>query len=152
MKEDQDKIQELDRFRLLSAGGDLGDVAQFTEYIQRNNLILGGYDQGEGPSLYYIDYLGSLHMMKYTAQGYAAYFVLSTLDRLYRPNMNLEEALEVLRACLDEMGRRFLLKQRHFMVKIADERGVRVLENAFVDASGTPTSSVTGAAAAAATS
>jgi 20S proteasome subunit beta 4 len=36
MKEDQDKIQELDRFRLLSAGGDLGDVAQFTEYIQRN--------------------------------------------------------------------------------------------------------------------
>ncbi|BAM79795.1 20S core proteasome subunit beta 4 [Cyanidioschyzon merolae strain 10D] len=188
MKEDQDKIQELDRFRLLSAGGDLGDVAQFTEYIQRNvhlyelragtslstrqiahfirgelaralrerpyeiNLILGGYDQGEGTSLYYIDYLGSLHMMKYTAQGYAAYFVLSTLDRLYRPNMNLEEALEVLRACLDEMGRRFLLKQRHFMVKIADERGVRVLENAFVDASGTPTSSVTGAAAAAATS
>ncbi|KAF6001470.1 hypothetical protein F1559_001629 [Cyanidiococcus yangmingshanensis] len=164
MKEDQDKILELDRFRLLSAGGDLGDAAQFTEYIQRNvhlyelragiplsthqvahfvrgelaralrerpyeiNLILGGYDPNVGPSLYYIDYLGSLHKMPFTAQGYSAYFVLSTLDRLYRPGMDLEEALNVMRACLAEMGRRFLLQQRQFMVKVADANGVRRLE------------------------
>jgi 20S proteasome subunit beta 4 len=167
MKEDQDKILELDRFRLLSAGGDLGDAAQFTEYIQRNvqlyelragmplsthqiahfvrgelsralrerpyeiNLILGGYDPNVGPSLYYIDYLGSLHKMPFTAQGYSAYFVLSTLDRLYRPDMDLETALQVMRACLAEMGRRFLLQQRKFLVKITDANGVRRLDDIF---------------------
>lgn len=34
------------------------------------NLLLAGYDEGVGPSLYYIDYLGSMHSMNMAGTGY----------------------------------------------------------------------------------
>ena len=34
------------------------------------NLLLAGYDEGVGPSLYYIDYLGTLHRMNMAGTGY----------------------------------------------------------------------------------
>ena len=38
------------------------------------NVLLGGYDEGKGGSLYTMDYLGSLHKVNHGAQGYAQYF------------------------------------------------------------------------------
>jgi 20S proteasome subunit beta 4 len=56
------------------------------------NLLIGGVDQSL-PSLYYIDYLGSMHKMNYAVHGYASYFLLSVLDRLYTKDMTLEQVI-----------------------------------------------------------
>ncbi|KAA8497141.1 Proteasome subunit beta type-2-B [Porphyridium purpureum] len=163
MKEDMDKIMELDRHRLLCMAGEPGDVAQFTEYVQKNvhlyqlrtgvsqstraianftrnelakslrknpysvNLLLGGYDQHDGPEVFYLDYLGTLHKMPFSAQGYCAYFILATLDRYYKPNMSEQEALEVMRKAIDEVRIRFLIKQPDFLIKVVDKNGIRTV-------------------------
>lgn len=48
------------------------------------NMLLAGYDEHVGPSLYYLDYLATLHKMDFSALGYASFFVLSTLDRHWK--------------------------------------------------------------------
>ena len=48
------------------------------------NILAGGYDAApnvDGPMLYSCDYLGTLVKLSFAAEGYAQYFVLSTLDR-----------------------------------------------------------------------
>ena len=45
------------------------------------NMILVGYDEDAGPSLYHIDYLGGMHKMNYGAHGYGGFFVSSLMDR-----------------------------------------------------------------------
>lgn len=49
------------------------------------NLLLAGYDDADGPGLYYMDYLASLAKAPFAAHGYGAYLTLSILDRHYRP-------------------------------------------------------------------
>lgn len=36
------------------------------------NFLLAGYDEQDGPSLYLIDYLGSMHNMNMAGTGYGA--------------------------------------------------------------------------------
>lgn len=36
----------------------------------QTNLMLAGYDEKVGPSLYLIDYLGSMHSMNMAGTGY----------------------------------------------------------------------------------
>eukprot|EP00871_Galdieria_phlegrea_P005104 jgi/Galph1/5595/GphlegSOOS_G4220.1 len=155
MKDDVDKILELDSHKTLAMGGEPGDFVQFTEFIQKNlhlyefrtgiqlsthavahfirgelarliregpvlaNLLLGGYDSVAGPSLYYLDYLGTLEKLDYTAQGYASFFILGTLDRYYHKNLSEEEAVELMKRCIQQLGKRFVINQKHFIMKIA---------------------------------
>lgn len=49
------------------------------------NLLLAGYDDADGPGLYYMDYLSSLAKAPFAAHGYGAFLTLSILDRYYRP-------------------------------------------------------------------
>lgn len=163
MKDDHDKIMNLDSHKLLSASGAIGDVAQFTEYIQKNitltslrtgvamstravahytrkelaeslrkspyqvNLILGGWDKEEGGSCYWIDYLGTLHKVNFIADGYAQYFVLSTMDRFWRKGMGLVDGLELMKKCIDEVRGRLVTTKPEFVVKVVDKDGVRRL-------------------------
>lgn len=39
------------------------------------NMLIGGYDK-KGPSLYYMDYMASMHKMDFAAHGYGSYFTL----------------------------------------------------------------------------
>jgi len=89
------------------------------------NLLLGGYDEKIGPSLFYIDYLASMHKMPFASHGYASYFVLSILDKNYRPGMNLEQGMELLRLCVKEVKTRFLINAPNYSVKVVDKDGVR---------------------------
>jgi 20S proteasome subunit beta 4 len=45
------------------------------------NMILVGYDEDGGASLYHIDYLGGMHKMNYGAHGYGGFFCSSLFDR-----------------------------------------------------------------------
>lgn len=49
------------------------------------NLLLAGYDDTDGPGLFYMDYLSSLAKAPFAAHGYGAFLTLSILDRYYRP-------------------------------------------------------------------
>jgi len=88
-------------------------------------LILAGYDDRDGASLFYMDYLAALSKVNFGAQGYAANFILSVFDREWKKNMTLDEGLEVVRKCLHELRTRFLISQPVFVVKVVDKDGTR---------------------------
>ena len=90
------------------------------------NLLIGGWDKGEGASLHFMDYIASSTQTNFGAQGYAGYFILSTMDRHWKPKLSLEEGKELARKCIKELQTRFMLHQPNFVVKVADEAGVRV--------------------------
>ncbi|CAI5498495.1 unnamed protein product [Closterium sp. Naga37s-1] len=93
----------------------------------QTNMLLAGFDEGVGPSLYYLDYLATLHKVKHTAIGYCSYFVLSIFDKYYKDNMTLDEALEVVDRCIAEVRLRLLVSPPNFLVKIVDKDGAREL-------------------------
>lgn len=48
------------------------------------NLLMAGYDNNNGPELYFIDYLASCVKVPYAAHGYGGFFSLSILDRYHK--------------------------------------------------------------------
>lgn len=56
-------------------------------YLRRQpyqvNFILGGVDD-DVPSIYYLDYLGTLQKMNYASHGYPSYILLALFDRLWK--------------------------------------------------------------------
>ncbi|XP_075460692.1 proteasome subunit beta type-2 isoform X2 [Ascaphus truei] len=67
------------------------------------NMLLAGYDENDGPSLYYMDHLSALAKPPFAAHGYGAFLTLSILDRYYKPDITREEAIELLKKCIAEM-------------------------------------------------
>lgn len=66
------------------------------------NCLIGGFDNNE-PQLYWVDYMGTLVKSVKAAHGYAAHFVLSTLDQGYKPDLTKEEGLAVIKRCIHEL-------------------------------------------------
>jgi 20S proteasome alpha/beta subunit len=91
------------------------------------NVLLGGYDDKTGGTLYHLDYMGTMHKVKHGAQGYAQYFVSSIFDKDCTPSMTEEDALKVVEKCINEIHTRFLMSQPNFMIKRVDKDGVKVL-------------------------
>lgn len=92
------------------------------------NLLIGGYDSTDGPSLYYMDYLAAAVKLPFAVHGYGGYFTLSTLDRYYKEDMTEDEAILLLKRCVDELSTRFIVNMPRFKVKLIDRDGVRNLE------------------------
>ncbi|XP_077405541.1 proteasome subunit beta type-2 [Vanacampus margaritifer] len=92
------------------------------------NLLLAGYDDADGPGLYYMDFLSSLAKAPFAAHGYGAYLTLSILDRYYRPDLSRDEAVDVLKKCIEELNRRFILNLPSFTVRLIDKEGIHDLE------------------------
>ncbi|OVA15519.1 Proteasome [Macleaya cordata] len=89
------------------------------------NLLLAGYDKETGPSLYYIDYIASLHKIEKGAFGYGSYFSLSMMDRHYHGGMSLEEATDLADKCIMEIRSRLVVAPPNFVIKIVDKDGAR---------------------------
>lgn len=93
------------------------------------NLLIAGHTSVEdGPQLYWTDYLGALDSVPFAVQGYASHFCLATMDRFYRPNMTLDEAIFVLKKCIHELKERFVVNFNDFNVKVIDQSGIRQIE------------------------
>lgn len=115
-----------------------GELARFLRRSPYQcNILLAGYDganeiAGTKPStaLYSIDYLGTMHKLRFAADGYAQYFVLSTLDRFWKKNMSEDEALAVMDKAIAEVQKRLVINQPRFCVKVVSKDGVRVLREA----------------------
>lgn len=70
-------------------------------------MLIGGYDKKEEkPVLNWIDYLAANVTLPYAAHGYASYYVLSLLDRHHKPGLTLEEGMELMGLCVEEIKRR----------------------------------------------
>lgn len=93
----------------------------------QTNLLLAGFDAGTGASLYYMDYLATLHKVKHSAIGYCAYFVLSIFDKYYKDNMSVDEAVELADRCIHEVRTRLVVSPPNFLIKIVDKDGAREL-------------------------
>lgn len=104
------------------------------------NMMIAGYDTDTGPSLYYLDYIATLHKVKTGSLGYGAYFILSLMDKYYKKNMNLEEALELVDKCIQEIRSRLMGAPPNFVIKIVDKDGARELtwRKTVEDTSGPP--------------
>jgi len=89
------------------------------------NLLLGGYDEPTSePALYWVDYLGTLVQVPFAAHGYASYLTLSTMDRYHRPDMSLDEGLKLLKQCIEEIRKRFVIDVNNFNVRVITRDGV----------------------------
>lgn len=73
-------------------------------------MLLAGHDDQEGPSLFFIDYLGTLAKLPFAVQGYAASFSFGLLDKHYRPDMTEQEGVQLLQFCINEVRKLCLEK------------------------------------------
>ncbi|XP_013997421.1 proteasome subunit beta type-2 [Salmo salar] len=92
------------------------------------NLLLAGFDETDGPGLYYMDHLSALAKAPFAAHGYGAYLTLSILDRYYRPDLTRDEAVGLLKKCVEELNKRFILNLPSFSVRLIDTEGIHDLE------------------------
>jgi 20S proteasome subunit beta 4 len=90
------------------------------------NLLLGGWDEHQGPQLYWIDYFGALQKLKYAAHGYAAHLTMGLLDRQYKKDMNLQQGLDLLQKCILEMKTRFVANFPRYTIKIITKDGIKI--------------------------
>uniref|UniRef100_A0A8C9F2R1 Proteasome subunit beta n=1 Tax=Pavo cristatus TaxID=9049 RepID=A0A8C9F2R1_PAVCR len=157
MKHDHDKMFKMSEKILLLCVGEAGDTVQFAEYIQKNvqlykmrngdclsplwcfclqtpyhvNLLLAGYDDHEGPALYYMDYLAALAKAPFAAHGYGAFLTLSVLDRYYKPGkisiLRVQPPIFLLRVldwfhlwCIKNTG----VKRYSFPARLSQNSGV----------------------------
>jgi len=134
-----EKNMKLYRFR---NGFDMTPSAA-AHYIQRNladylrsrtpyqvNLIITGVDITQDPprpEVYYLDYLGTMAKVPYGIHGYSAFFATSILDRHHRLDMSVEDGVELLRKCINEIQKRLLLNLPQFKVCLVDKNGIRDL-------------------------
>eukprot|EP01083_Nonionella_stella_P105958 305117_1 len=90
----------------------------------QTNVLFGGVDKS-GPALYYIDYLGSMVKLNSAIHGYAAHMTLSLMDRDWRKNMSLDDAIALIKACVKQLGKRFIIGMPNFIFKVVDKDGIR---------------------------
>eukprot|EP01033_Poteriospumella_lacustris_P003021 gene3021-2211_t len=93
----------------------------------QTNILLGAVDDDNNVSLHTLDYMASMAKVSFGAQGYASNFVLSILDREWKPELSQEEGLEIIRKCIHELHTRFLISQPKFVVKVVDHQGTRTI-------------------------
>ncbi|KAI9469548.1 Proteasome subunit beta type-4 [Coemansia sp. RSA 989] len=90
------------------------------------NILVTGFDKTTGQaSLYWIDYLSAMAKVPYAAHGYCSYFVYSTMDREYSPDITLEKGLEIVKKCMASLKQRFLVDFSNYTIKVTDKQGIR---------------------------
>ncbi|KAL0233730.1 hypothetical protein PCE1_002237 [Barthelona sp. PCE] len=91
------------------------------------NCLIAGIDK-EKPSLYWIDYLGTLVKLEKAAHGYASKFCSSVLDRRCHENLTLDEGLTIVRECIQVLETRFLVNAPNFICKIITKDGIQIID------------------------
>ncbi|KAL7059049.1 hypothetical protein AAHC03_013200 [Spirometra sp. Aus1] len=91
------------------------------------NLLIAGYNPETGPELYYMDYLASMVKVPYAVHGHGGLVTLGILDSKYDAKMTEANAVHLLKACIDELQKRFVITQDRFVVRVVDKDGVRQL-------------------------
>ncbi|XP_035915438.1 proteasome subunit beta type-2-like [Anopheles stephensi] len=93
------------------------------------NILVGGYDEVDGPQLHYIDYLANSLPVKHAAHGYGGMFVNSIFDRYHHDKITQKEAYEIFRKGVTEIHKRLILNLPNFKVAVIDKEGVKYLDD-----------------------
>ncbi|VDN01118.1 unnamed protein product [Thelazia callipaeda] len=95
------------------------------------DTLIGGYDTAENKAfLGSVDYLGNaISNQPYIFRGFSGRFSYAILDKGYKNNMTENEGLDLLKKCLQESKRRFIVNLPLFQVTIIDKDGTRQLED-----------------------
>jgi 20S proteasome subunit beta 4 len=88
------------------------------------NGLFAGYDDQNGPELYFLDYLATMHKVNSSGHGYGGMFSLSLFDKHWVPNMSKEQSLDLVRKCVAEIQERLVVAPEKFLIKIVSEKGV----------------------------
>lgn len=104
----------------------LADALRSSPYFV--HLLMAGFDRGEC-ALYTIDYLASCVEVPFAAHGYGSYFVLSLLDRWHKSSLTRDEAVVLLKKCMAELKKRFIVSLPAMTVRIVDENGIHKLDD-----------------------
>ncbi|OQR67908.1 proteasome subunit beta type-2-like [Tropilaelaps mercedesae] len=92
------------------------------------NLLLAGYDHVTNkPELYFIDYLAVVAKVPFAAHGYGSFFSGSIFDTEYRPDMNIQEAQNLLKRCVAEIQKRLMINLPNFKVVAITKEGIKDL-------------------------
>jgi len=90
------------------------------------NMLIAGIDE-DGPALFFLDYLASMIKVPFAVHGYGGMFTLSIMDRHYKKDMTRDEAMALLKMCLTEIQKRFLVDNPQFKVRVVGKNGVEDL-------------------------
>lgn len=71
-----------------------------------------------------MDYFGAMHQVQYACQGYAGAMTSGILDKGYKANMTPQEALQLVKKCIEEMRTRFLLRHPVWILRSIDKDGI----------------------------
>lgn len=91
-------------------------------------MLIAGFNENDGPELYWMDYLAGLNKIPYAAHGYASFFTMGLMDRFYTKDMNLDQAKQLMTKCFIELKKRFIVNLPKFVVKVVDKDGIREID------------------------
>ena len=91
------------------------------------DMLLGGWDEDAGPSLYFLDYLSSMQKLDKASHGYGGFFVNGLLDMHWKPGMTEAEGMDLMQMCFKEVQTRFMISMPKFSIKIVDRQGTRTV-------------------------
>uniref|UniRef100_A0A914DZA1 Proteasome subunit beta n=1 Tax=Acrobeloides nanus TaxID=290746 RepID=A0A914DZA1_9BILA len=100
-----------------------------TEDHWQVDLLLGGYDVNENKAfLGSVDYLGTgIADQNFLFRGFPGRFAYAIMDKAYREDLNETEAIDLIRKCLAEAKKRFIVNLPAFRLLIIDKNGARHL-------------------------
>jgi 20S proteasome subunit beta 4 len=105
--------------------GELATALRKSPY--HTNLLVAGFDDDVGPSLYWCDYLATMHQMNICGTGYGSYFTMSMQDRLWHSDLTEDEAFELMKKGVEEVKNRLVVAPPKYLVKVIDKSGIRTL-------------------------
>jgi 20S proteasome subunit beta 4 len=91
------------------------------------NVLLAGYDDDVGASIYWVDYLGTMHKMNICGNGYGSYFALPLFEKLWHPELTQEEAFDMMKKGVAEVRKRLVVAPASFQVKVVTAEGIKDL-------------------------
>lgn len=91
------------------------------------NLLLAGYDADVGTSLFWFDYLGTMHKMNICGTGYGSYFALALFDKMWHPKLTQDEAFEMMKLGVAEVRKRLVVAPERYEVQVVTADGITKL-------------------------
>ncbi|CAJ1923167.1 unnamed protein product [Cylindrotheca closterium] len=80
------------------------------------------------PKLYWLDEYGSSQCIQYGAHGHGANFLLSILDQGFAEDMTLDEAMELMKSCFQQLRTRYVINSpQPPCIKCVDANGIRLI-------------------------
>merc|ERR1712025_656069 len=107
-------------------------VSNFIQHVVHSNLRRNPGETAlmvmdNNNELYAIDHYGARFHSNYICLGVSSYFLYGLLDNEYSENMSLEQAINLLKKCIDCLRERVVYNYPRFKVQIFDKGELKSL-------------------------